>query len=188
MNLNDLRGEEREIKVFNDGKAGVVENVSIRIERKKPEDKEGSPDYKVFYVDAAGGEVNEGFWKNLSNSSEGQKKRVANRLLKLYDAVFGKDASKKLPDVKSLEEATDYVMMEVNKNAGNTKVRLAVNYGNAQYPQKYLRPCNWSWINNINEDPKNVSLDKDSLVEPVKADEEQSSEVYETKEADKSGW
>ena len=46
INLNDSAFDAKAgVAIFNEGKAGVVENVLLTVNKKKPEDKQGSPEY-----------------------------------------------------------------------------------------------------------------------------------------------
>jgi hypothetical protein len=51
-NLNDSNFDAKQgVAIFNDGKAGLVDNVSVSVYKKKPEDKENAPDYKLVFKD-----------------------------------------------------------------------------------------------------------------------------------------
>jgi len=63
FNLNDSSFDAKEAAViFNNGEAGIAENVTLTVNKKKPEDKEGSPDYKLTFTDENGGSCNSSFW------------------------------------------------------------------------------------------------------------------------------
>ena len=57
-----MRIDKNNTVIFNGGNAGIAENVTLTINKKKPEDKEGSPDYKLTFTDENGGSCNSSFW------------------------------------------------------------------------------------------------------------------------------
>ena len=62
-NLNDNGFDAKQgAVIFNNGVAGLVEDVKMSVYKKKPEDKENAPDYKVTFTDNNGGECSTSYW------------------------------------------------------------------------------------------------------------------------------
>ena len=62
VNFNNSEEFVKSVKIFNDGKAEVVENVKLRVEKKTSTTEDDKhPNYKLIATDNTGAEVNEGF-------------------------------------------------------------------------------------------------------------------------------
>ena len=62
INLNDSSFDASEgSAIFNNGNAGVAENVTMSIVKRKADDKPNSPEYKVVFTDENGGSCNTSF-------------------------------------------------------------------------------------------------------------------------------
>jgi hypothetical protein len=96
INLNDDDYNASEgVAIFNDGKAGIVENLTVSLEKKKPEDKDNSPDYKISFTDEGGATCNYPLWyvekKTDWNSVEELVKKQGKVLKHLAHAILGQD-------------------------------------------------------------------------------------------------
>lgn len=141
IDLNEKRFEDREIKIFNGGEAGVVKNCDVRVEKKSADDPDNGPDYKLYVTDESGGEVNEGLFRqddfsNANNPKSAEEMYV--KKMKHYAKVF--HVQDQLPEkVNSYGELMDVTMKLCNKNQDNVKVNVAVAYGTVNRPSNYLR-------------------------------------------------
>lgn len=123
LNLNDF---DKEFSVFNDGNAGIVEKVKIRVEMKGPEDPDNYPKYKLIASDGKG-EINEGFFVQTDEEKFG--KFQAQKLLNLYrGVVLGKTDGKIDLVFNTPEEALDVIMREVAKASKGRQFKVAVTY------------------------------------------------------------
>lgn len=135
INLNKSEDYVKELKIFNDGKAGIVENVRVRIERKASTDSDDKkPVYKLIATDGIG-EVNEGFYYQEPNS-DGFNKYQAQRLILLAKGVLGEDI--KFPEFNTPKEALDWVMLNVAPVLDKSFYRVAVCYGTTKRKSQYL--------------------------------------------------
>lgn len=139
MSMFDLNGadfQEREVKrIFNDGKGGKVKNVIIsKVEKKSVEDDANAPDYKIFFEDENGSDINIGFWKEAKDDAGA--KRELGRLLHIARAVLGKDY--KFPPVSSYTEGVNVLAKLIKDNFKEKSFNLFVSYGNENYPKKFL--------------------------------------------------
>lgn len=134
----DLNGDDfksQSVAIFNNGVAGKVDNVSIKVDRKKADDADNAPDYKIIYSDAIGS-VNMGIYYPTSESTEQQIKLTVGKALAIARAVMGEDFV--FPDVSSAKEAIDVCMKLVNKVQDTAKVNIFVTYGTQGNPKGYL--------------------------------------------------
>lgn len=135
VNFNNSEEFVKEFKVFNDGKAGVVENVRVRVEKKATADaSDKKPNYKLIAADDSG-EVNEGFYYQEPDSP-GFTKYQAQRLIQLARGVFGDDV--KFPVFATPTEALDGIMKMVAPELAKKPWRVAVCYGSNKRKASYL--------------------------------------------------
>jgi hypothetical protein len=126
VNLNKSEDFVKEFKVFNDGKAGIADNVRVRVDKK--------PVYKLVASDDKG-EINEGFFYQEPDS-DGFTKYQAQRLIQLARGVFGDDV--KFPEFSTPKEALDGVMKMVAPELAKKVWRVAVCYGTNRRKASYL--------------------------------------------------
>lgn len=175
INLNEEKYNAKEIKIFNNGKAGIVENLGWKVEKKAPDAKENAPDYSFVLVDETGAEVNRAVYY-LTPEDEGNETKFTGRMseMKHYiHTIFGKDFQ--IPEFETSKEVIDWTMREVAKaaNTSNVKLRAAINYGTSNYPSKYLRvkffvPFIESMV--VSKEDSKLRLGTDELLEPLKED------------------
>jgi len=134
VDLNKSEDFVKELKIFNDGIAGIVDNVKLTIERKTPGTDDKKPDYKLIAVDSKGASINEGFYYQ-EEGSKGFTGYQAQRLIMLARGVFGDDV--KFPVWNTTREVLDGVMKMVAPSL-NKPFRVAVCYGTSKNPARYL--------------------------------------------------
>lgn len=135
IDLNNSEEFVKEFKIFNDGNAGVVENVKITIEPKSNnpiDDKR--PNYRVVATDSKGGSINEGFYYQEADSKAFNNYQ-AQRLIMLARGILGKDIQ--FPIWNTPKETLDGVMSMIAP-ALNKLYRVAVCYGTTKNPDQYL--------------------------------------------------
>lgn len=144
MDLNSSEFATKEIKVFNNGEAGKVKNVKVAVEKRKVDEPESHPDYKLIFTDENGGSVNMGvyYWKDNPQKSDEQNTRskgfFIQRLLSVAKSLLGNDYV--FPAVKSDDDAVNVIMKLVNNavKGGNNVINLFTTYGTTGYPKKFL--------------------------------------------------
>jgi hypothetical protein len=141
INLNEASYDAKEGKaIFNNGVAGIVENVTISVVKKKADDKETLPDYQLVFTDAQGGSTNTGFYQITKDLEyNGKVTTIADQVKKrgtlfkhLLHALYG--TSYEIPSFSSAEEmlhVTMRLIMEASKS-GN-KFRVMSSYNKAGY-------------------------------------------------------
>lgn len=147
INLNDASFDAREgAAIFNNGNAGIAENVTLSISKKKPEDKEGSPDYKLTFTDEAGGACNTSFWyveKATEYSTvEDQIAKQGKVMKHVIHAIYGN--TYQFPSFNSAREMLDGCMKIIRDGlASGPKFRVFANYGTTSSVKNYIQPRSW---------------------------------------------
>jgi hypothetical protein len=142
FNLDDEKYDAKtsDVKIFNDGKAGVVEDVTITLKRKTPEDKEKAPNYKLTFTDASGAFCEMPFWyveaateyKTIEKQAEDQGKVMKHVL----NAIYG-EASRPKINAETAKEFLDMGMKAINEGLrARGRFRVFANYGVAPDPSK----------------------------------------------------
>ena len=136
----DLNGNDfQENSIFNNGKAGLVRDVEILVEKKN--DGGNTPDYKLIAKDNLG-TINVGFYYITPNPQKSQEdnekfeKQQVSRVVHAARAVMGKDFA--FPAVTSSKQAYDVLFDLISKNAPGKKFNIFTTYGTTQRPSKYL--------------------------------------------------
>tara|TARA_R110000850_G_scaffold104155_11_gene214449 strand:- start:2043 stop:2624 length:582 start_codon:yes stop_codon:yes gene_type:complete len=151
----DLNGKEfKGTSIFNGGIAGKVDDVTISVEKKKDDEPDTYPAYKVVIEDNAGGKINSGFYYFTPNSSKSDEdnskleRLQVGRVLHIARAVMGNDYS--FPNVTTSKEAFDTLFKLVSDNAGGGKYNVFATYGTTSYPNKkgYLSLRYFNFIEN----------------------------------------
>ena len=149
MNI-DLNNEEFDgggnVSIFNNGKAGIVNDVTLTIEKKKADDKENAPDYKLIFTDSSGSSCNASYWyvtDATEYSSVEQLITKQGKVLKhISHAVLGDDFS--FPTYKNAKEMLNGIMKLVKEGLANSGTfRVFANYGTKEYCKKYIQPRSW---------------------------------------------
>lgn len=163
INLNDDSFNASEgVAIFNKGKAGITENVTVTLEKKKADDKEFAPDYKIVYTDVDGGVCNTPLWyvtkETEWNSVEELIQKQGKILKHLLHCALGPNA--KLPVVNSAQAMLDEAMKMLRTALPKLgTVRIFANYGTDEHRKKFIQPR--SWVPFI--EASNVPLDETVL-------------------------
>ena len=147
-NLNDASFDAKPgTIIFNNGDAGVVNNVTVTIAKKTAEDKPTSPDYKLVFTDENGGTCNTSFYYITEATSwatiDELVKKQGTVLKHVLHAIYGN--SYVIPGTFSTaKELLDGCMKLVRDGlASGAKFRVFANYGSTQKVSNYIQPRNW---------------------------------------------
>lgn len=136
--MNDSEYDAKDVLIFNDGEAGVVENVVIsRVEKKPDNDGTNHPNWKIWYKSTNGGEVGEGYYYPDGQSTEDRVKKTRTALKHLAHAVLGKDYS--FPIFNSDQEMMDGIMRSIGQQKADKKFRVFATYGTSRNPSQYIQ-------------------------------------------------
>lgn len=148
INLNDssFDASTGSVAIFNGGKAGIVGDVTMAVEKKKADDKETAPEYKLVFTDGSGATCNTSFWyitEDTQYSTIDQQVMKQGKVLKhVIHAIYGKDYQ--IPTVENPKQLLDTCMKLIRDGiAGGIKFRIFANYGTVQYTKKYIQPRSW---------------------------------------------
>lgn len=147
INLNDTSFDAKEGSViFNNGNAGVAENVAMSVVKRKPEDKENAPEYKLVFTDENGGACNSSFWyvekATAYASVEDQIKKQGTVLKHVIHSIYG--GNYQLPSFNSAKEMLDGCMKIIRDGLASAgKFRVFANYGSTQSVKNYIQPRSW---------------------------------------------
>ena len=181
-NLNDNAFDAKEVSaIFNNGEAGLVENVTINISKKKAEDKENAPDYKLTFKDAGGAEVSSSYWyvKQATNYATVEElvKKQGTAMKHVIHAIYGKGfqipVNATTPE-QLLDQSMKVIRDGITANPATT-YRVFATYGTLTSTKEYIQPRSWvPFIENmevpIEETVLKLSPKVDAIVRPVKDD------------------
>lgn len=179
INLNDSSFDAKEVKIFNGGVAGIVNNVTVSLEKKKPEDKEKAPDYKVIFTDESGASCNTSFYYVTEPTQYATvEKQIANQgkvLKHLLHAVIS--PSFQFPQFDTPKAMLDGCMMTLKQNAvQGAKFRIFCNYGSIQSPKQFLQPRSWvPFIESMSVTESRLEVGKIDQMERIEADSQSGS-------------
>jgi len=149
INLNDEQIDQKEggsVIIFNKGVAGVVDNVTLSLTKKKKDDHEKAPDYKLNFTDGEGGVTNTSFYyvtEDTQYATVDQQVVKQGKILKhvIHAAISPNFA---IPEFSTPKEMLDGVMKAIKENCpAGSKFRVFANYGTNDYPKKFIQPRSW---------------------------------------------
>lgn len=139
INLNDSAyNGSSNVQIFNDGKAGIARNViGSKIESKQ--DTGNGPDYKLFFKDSNGAEVNMAFWyldttKDTFAKDLEKQGKVLKHLIHCY---LGADYQ--IPAFASVKDLLDGCIKLIAPKFTTVLVRVYCTYGSTMAPKKYIQ-------------------------------------------------
>ena len=167
LNSKEFKGNT----YFNNGIAGKVNNVSIKIVTKEPNTRQ--PDYQLVMEDTLGS-INEGFYYPTPNPQWDTKRndeyinRMIARLMYLGRAVMGQDYV--FPEVNTVKEAYDSVFGLISQNSEGKKFNVYVTYGTTNKPSKYLGLRFYDFIEPVSNEVSILMPKASDMLERVKPD------------------
>lgn len=147
INLNDDSYNAKEgVAIFNGGNAGVAENVTLTIEKRKADEKDTAPEYKVVFTDESGASCNIPFWyitEDTKYDTVDQQIIKKGKVFKhLIHAMYGPDYT--IPNFKNAKELLDGIMKLLREGSASAgKFRVFVNYGTKEHSKKFIQPRSW---------------------------------------------
>ena len=132
------RKEGSDVKVFNQGSAGRVKNVTLKVTKKGPEDKDNAPDWKVNFFDEAGGTVNLGVYYPKETTTDKEISIRIDQLLSILETVDPSLDANELPEFDTYKEMFDFLCKSIAQKQNGVKCNIFVTYGTKKRPSKYL--------------------------------------------------
>jgi hypothetical protein len=173
FNLND-KSFDGGVAIFNGGVAGKVNNVGISVDRKKSTDPDNSPDYKVYFKDAQGALINQGFYYHKDNEMYDEKRNkdlevyLVSRVLSIAKAVVGKDYT--FAEYQTSKEAIDGLFKLINENSADKTVNVFVTYGTTTKPSQYLGLRYFNFVESTDASPSRLVKNNTDQMERIVAD------------------
>lgn len=128
-----------DIKIFNNGVAGIANNSrGVKIEKKSDSDHPLSPDYKLYWADPQGAEINRGIYYFTTGDAK-QQAAAVNLMRDLITAYISEDAWKIAPEFPDMKAALDWTIAQITPVFNKVLVRLSVNFGAGKKQTKYLQ-------------------------------------------------
>lgn len=191
FNLNDNSLLGGGSVVFNGGIAGKTDGVKLSVTKRQPTDPDNQPDYKVFFTDAEGGQINQGFYYHKDNTLYDETKNKANegylvgRVLSIAKVVVPEDFV--FPDVegKTSNQILDILFKIIRDHEDDKTVSVFTNYGNKNKPSQYLNLRYFNFIEKSGTSNTRLKATGNDLME--KLTEDTSTPSSSTKAA-ASGW
>jgi hypothetical protein len=138
INLNKIVSEKTGSAIFNNGNAGRVKNVQVEVIKKKPEDDPQSPDFKVFFIDSAGGKINLGVYYPTERTSDKELAIRTDQLLSILFALLPEVKNSELPEFDTHKQVFDYLLKQIAVNSKNVPINVFVAYGTQKSPSVHL--------------------------------------------------
>ena len=123
--------------VFNNGVAGKTENVNIAVEKRKADEPDSYPQYKIVISDESGGmPINQGFYF-ADEDPDNRKTMTYQRVKSIADALVPEDYVYPEGELNYVE-AMNMLFKVIKENADGAKVDVFTSYGYTEKPSKYL--------------------------------------------------
>lgn len=156
--------------VFNNGAAGRVDNLKLRVEKKEASDTSNQPDFKVFVTQENGAEINQGFYYPDDNTDQDRLNQLMSRITSIAKAVTPDDFMFESVEGKSPRQIVDYVFDVIAKNSGNALVNVFTTYGTVNNPKKYLQFRYFNFIERADTTPSTLFARGNDQMTRVEAD------------------
>lgn len=154
--------------VFNNGVAGKAVGVNVTVEKRKVDEPDSYPDYKLVVSDESGGvPINQGFYIN-SEDDEKRKQQTYQRVKSIADAVVPEDFV--YPEVNGYVDALNTLFKVIKENADGKKVDVFVTYGYTAKPSKYLGLRMFDFIQKQNASFDRLKPSNTDILERPEAD------------------
>jgi len=182
----DLNKKEAGSAVFNNGVAGKAVGVNITVEKRKVDEPDSYPDYKVIVSDESGGmPINQGFYIN-SEDDEKRQQMTYQRVKSIAEAVVPEDFV--YPEVTGYIDAMNTLFKVIKENADGKKVDVFVSYGYTAKPSKYLGLRMFNFIQKQNASFDRLKPSNTDILERPEADAPKADGVGTTAKTTESIW
>lgn len=154
--------------VFNNGVAGKAVGVSVTVEKRKVDEPDSYPDYKLVVSDESGGmPINQGFYINEADDDK-RKGMTYQRVKSIADAIVPEDFV--YPEVTGYMDAINTLFKVIKENADGKKVDVFVTYGYTAKPSKYLGLRMFNFIQKQNASFDRLKPSNTDILERPEAD------------------
>jgi hypothetical protein len=157
--------------VFNNGVAGKAVGVNITVEKRKVDEPDTYPAYKLIVSDESGGmSINQGFGFNdwVQETDEKRQQQTYQRVKSIADAVVPEDFI--YPEVTGYADAIHTLFKVIKENCDGKKVDVFVSYGYTTKPSKYLGLRMFNFIQKPNASFDRLKPSNTDILERPEAD------------------
>ena len=164
-NLNDNNFDAKQgVTIFNNGMTGRVNDVTMTVYKKKPEDKPNAPDYKLMFSDENGGECSTSYWyvtkDTQYNTVDEQIRRQGIAMKHAIHAIYGPDFEipvKATSGKELLDQSMKVIKDGLTSQTG--KYRIFATYGTLNAVRDYIQPRSWvPFMESMSVDEKDSRL------------------------------
>lgn len=165
--------------IFNNGKGGLVKDVKISVEKRKADEPDTYPHYKLVVEDSTGGKINQGFYYPIADPQKtdeinGQRAvREVSRVVQIGKAVMGNDYN--FPKVDNAKQAFDVLFELIGDNSSDKTFNVFATYGTTGYPSKFLGLRYFDFIESTEKVSGRLTSKANDLVEKLEQDNVKSS-------------
>lgn len=168
FDLND-KGFENGSSVFNNGVAGRVDGVAISVEKRKTDEPDSYPPYKLVVNDGSGAApINQGFYVN-DGDDEKRQTMTLQRIKSIAKSVVPKDFV--YPIYDTYTEAIDGLFKIINQHAEGKKVNVFTSYGYTGKPSKFLGLRMFNFIESQDEEFSRLKPSPSDVMDRPQEDE-----------------
>lgn len=194
FNLNEMGGNTP--AVFNNGIAGKVDDVKIEVTKKRSDEADNVPDYKLIFTDKNGLSVNQGFFYHKNNPQNSEEKNAKNasmligRIHSAAKAVVPDDFEFPEVEDKEVNEIMDILFKIIRDHSEDARVNVFTVYGNSDYPSRFLGLRFFDFVEKANNTGYSRLTPKgnDVLTRPVEDAPKAQSEDGSSSAPTKAGW
>lgn len=146
INLNEKEFDAKTVSIFNEGNAGLVENVTLlKIEPKDPNGNAKAPDFKIFFKDEAGNELSFGMYAVDMTREYGQQQLKKQAILLKHFAHTFISKSYEFPIFETPEAMLSGVLRAIKDVIDITKkYRVFTNYGTTMKQSNFINLRNFA--------------------------------------------
>lgn len=125
--------------IFNNGQAGVANNVTLEVVKKASDDTTNGPEYNFVFTDASGAQIRRAFWYADPNSQwfEANVTRDGKVLKHVIKLLKGAEFANSM-SFKDHKEMLDKSMEVIRDNVKGKSFAIFCNYGTPQNQSEYL--------------------------------------------------
>ncbi|HEX8586119.1 MAG TPA: hypothetical protein VF680_17135 [Allosphingosinicella sp.] len=167
----DLNASEFEngSSVFNNGIAGRVDGVSIDVQKRKADEPDSYPPYKLVVTDGSGAApINQGFYFSDADDEKRQTMTLQ-RIRSIAQAVVPEGFT--YPVYETYEKAVDGLFKIIKEHAEGKKVNVFVAYGYDKKPSKFLGLRMFNFIESPTTSFSRLKATPSDIMERPKADD-----------------
>lgn len=188
--LNDNGFDAKQgVTIFNDGNAGLVNDVKMSVYKKTKEDKPNAPDYKIIFADKNGGECSTSYWYVTQDTQystiDEQVKKQGKSMKHIIHAVYGADHQIAFK-ASNAKELLDHAMKYIKDGLANAgKFRIFATYGTLNATKKYIQPRSWvPFVESMSVDETSTRLKLAPTVDAIARIEESQPVLQDAKAED----